>query len=143
MKRFAVRRSPIHGRGVFALTPLSAGDRLIEYRGTLMSWRAAVRTWQRNGHPGHTFFFGLSDGRVIDGGQGGNSSRWLNHACDPNCVAVEVNGRVFIDVAKDVRAGSELFLAYGLDLDSTDEQERAAYDCRCGSRMCRGTMLGT
>lgn len=143
MKRFAVRRSPIHGRGVFALTPLSAGDRLIEYRGTLMSWRADVRTWQRNGHPGHTFFFGLSDGRVIDGGQGGNSSRWLNHACDPNCVAVEVNGRVFIDVAKDVRAGSELFLAYGLDLDSTDEQERAAYDCRCGSRMCRGTMLGT
>jgi hypothetical protein len=33
MRRFAVRSSPIHGRGVFALTRIAAGEPIIEYKG--------------------------------------------------------------------------------------------------------------
>jgi SET domain-containing protein len=37
----------------------------------------------------------LADGRVIDGSVGGNSARWLNHSCQPNCEAIEdERGRV-------------------------------------------------
>src|SRR6516165_4353579 len=84
-RRITTRGSPVHGRGVFALQPIAAGERLIEYAGEVTSWRrAAARQQSENGH---TFVFGLSDGRVIDGSRGGNSARFLNHACDPNCEA--------------------------------------------------------
>jgi uncharacterized protein len=54
------------------------------------SWAKAVCRFERIGKAGHTFFFGLADGRVIDGGQSGNSVRWLNHSCAANCESIEV-----------------------------------------------------
>ena len=66
MRRVIVRRSSVHGKGVFAMRPLAAGECVLEYRGELTSWREAVRRHRREGVAGHTFLFGLSDGRVID-----------------------------------------------------------------------------
>lgn len=142
-RRIAVRRSPVHGRGVYALRPLRAGERILEYKGKIMSWRSATRRYNRRAEDAHTFLFGLSDGRVIDGGQGGNSSRWLNHACEANCETVEVDGRVFIEARRDIHAGEELFIDYALELpDDTCEETIREYVCRCGTPVCRGTMLG-
>jgi uncharacterized protein len=142
MRRVVVRRSPVHGKGVFALRLLAAGERVLEFKGEVTSWRKASSRFRRNGVEGHTFLFGLSDGRVIDGSQGGNSARWLNHACDANCEAVEEEGRVFIETLMDVAAGTELFIRYGLAVDGplTDEV-RAQYTCRCGAAMCSQSML--
>ena len=79
MRRIVVRRSPIDGRGVFALTNIQSGELLVEYKSEVTSWRVASQRYQRNSaEDGHTFFFGLDDGHVIDGGRGGNSARWLN-----------------------------------------------------------------
>jgi hypothetical protein len=78
------------------MKPLAAGERLLQYKGEITSWRKAVRRHQREGVEGHTFLFGLSDGSVIDGSRGGNSARWLNHACAPNCETIEDEGRIFI-----------------------------------------------
>ncbi|MBK1902058.1 MULTISPECIES: SET domain-containing protein [Burkholderia] len=143
MKRFSVRRSPVHGKGVFALLPLTVGEILVEYKGKRMPWQQAVQEHEAAGMDGHTFFFGLSDGGVIDGGQGGNSARWLNHACDANCAAVEVGGRIYIEVVREVERGDELFIDYGLQVDEpSDEMTRDAYRCNCGASSCRGTMLG-
>ncbi|SAL88020.1 methyl-accepting chemotaxis sensory transducer [Caballeronia arvi] len=36
----------------------------------------------------------LDDGRVIDGAQGGNSARWVNHSCEPNCEAEQKIGDI-------------------------------------------------
>ncbi|WP_441459795.1 SET domain-containing protein [Burkholderia thailandensis] len=143
MQRVVVRRSVVHGRGVFAARPLRAGERIFEYLGELTTWQAAVQRYESRGDEAHTFLFGLSDGRVIDGGRGGNSARWLNHACAPNCETVEIDGRVFIDAARDIQIGEELYIDYALDVDDgASDDERAAYRCRCGASACRGTMLG-
>jgi SET domain-containing protein len=74
MRRLIVRRSSVHGKGVFAMRPLAAGERVLEYKGEITAWRDAVRRHRREGVEGHTFLFGLSDGRVIDGSRGGNSA---------------------------------------------------------------------
>ncbi|WP_350357282.1 SET domain-containing protein-lysine N-methyltransferase [Paraburkholderia fungorum] len=142
MKRISVRSSTVHGRGVFALRPLCAGELILEYTGTVMSWKRAVSRHRKFGHVGHTFLFGLSDGRVIDGSLGGNSARWLNHACVANCEAVEWNGRVRILAVSDIQPGEELFITYGLSIEGhLSAAVRAQYACRCGHRRCRGTML--
>ncbi|HDR9174419.1 hypothetical protein VI03_24960 [Burkholderia vietnamiensis] len=142
MRRFTVRRSPVHGNGVFALCPLHAGEMLVEYKGKIVDWSQAVRAHRRAGREGHTFLFGLSDGRVIDGAQGGNSARWINHACDANCQAVEIEDRVFIEVLRNIGPGEEIFIDYGLQVEeSVTDDMRREYACHCGSGACRGTML--
>jgi SET domain-containing protein len=98
----------VHGKGLFALRPIAAGERLIEYKGELTSWRRAAA--RQRVDAGHTFVFGLSDGRVIDGGRRGNNARFLNHACAPNCEAIESGDRVFIHALADIAPGSELFI---------------------------------
>lgn len=89
---------------------LEAGERVLEYESEITSWRNAVRRRQREGIEGHTFLFGLSDGRVIDGSRGGNSARWLNHACAPNCETIEEEGRIFIHAVRPIKPGEELFI---------------------------------
>jgi hypothetical protein len=81
-------------RGFFALRPIAAGKRLIEYRGESASWRQAAA--RQSTDAAHPFVFGLSDGRVIDGSRDGNSARFLNRARSPNCEAIESGDRVFI-----------------------------------------------
>ncbi|RQM59619.1 MULTISPECIES: SET domain-containing protein [Burkholderia] len=143
MRRVTVRKSSVHGRGVFALRAIPAGHRILEYRGEVTSWRQASARHRRSGMSGHTFIFGLTDGSVIDGSIGGNSARWLNHSCQPNCEAIEdERGRVFIETLEDVMPGDELFIAYGLTIDEAITPELAAdYSCRCGTSRCTGSML--
>lgn len=141
-RRVVVKRSSVHGRGVFALKALERGERILEYKGELIAWHTAVRQHRRQGVSGHTYFFGLSDGRVIDGGQGGNSARWLNHSCDANCEAIEIDDRVFIHATTAIAPGEELFLDYQLITDEpADDETRLGYVCRCGAAGCRGTLL--
>lgn len=143
MRRIVVRSSPVHGRGVFAVTRIQAGDRILEYKGKLVSWREAQRRYERSAaEDGHTFFFDLDDGQVIDGAQGGNSARWINHSCAPNCEAEQQGTRVFIHALRDIEPGDEIFIDYQLFVEGRQSAAlRQLYACRCRARKCRGTML--
>ena len=143
-RRIQVRRSGVHGKGVFALRVIAAGEDIIEYQGEVIPWPEALR---RHPHdpddPNHTFYFSLDDGEhVIDANVGGNAARWINHACDPNCQAQEREGRVFIEALRELQPGEELFYDYGLVIDERYTPTlKKAYECRCGSPNCRRTML--
>ena len=143
MRRFAVRSSPIHGRGVFALTRIAAGEPIIEYKSEVISAKEAQRRFERSSaESGHTFFFSLDDGRMIDGARGGSSARWINHSCAPNCEAEQEGDRIFIRATSKISPGTEIFIDYRLDIDGRKtEALRQMYACRCGARRCRGTML--
>ncbi|MGF6443858.1 SET domain-containing protein [Paraburkholderia youngii] len=116
--------------GLFALQPIAAGERVIDYKGEVTSWRRAAA--RQHSEAGHTFVFGLSDGRVIDGSRGGNSARFLN-ACSPNCEAIETGEQVFIHALAAIAPGHELFIDYGLSVDgAVTDDIRARYTCHCG-----------
>ncbi|HUH94637.1 MAG TPA: SET domain-containing protein-lysine N-methyltransferase [Casimicrobiaceae bacterium] len=141
---FVVRKSPIHGRGVFALTQLAKGTPIVEYKGRRTSWEeATVLPDSDPDNPAHTFLFGLKDGRVIDARRGGNAARWINHSCDPNCEAFEDEAsRIFIEARRTIRRGEELTYDYRLAVDGKlSTRERIRYVCRCGARKCRGSLL--
>jgi SET domain-containing protein len=143
-RRLQVRRSGVHGKGVYTTVDWAAGEILIEYTGELITWAEALHRHPHDPlHPQHTFYFSVDDGHVIDAKYGGNSARWINHSCAPNCVAEErADGRVFIKALRDIAAGSELFYDYGLVIDERMTPKlKAEYACHCGSVNCRGTLL--
>ncbi len=143
-RRIQARRSGVHGKGVFAVQDIAEGETIIEYVGEVISWQEAQ---DRHPHdpkdPNHTFYFSLDDGsHVIDAKHGGNASRWINHACEPNCEADETEGRVFIKALRKLKPGEELFYDYGLVINERYTAKlKKEYECRCGAKSCRGTML--
>lgn len=142
-RRIQMRRSDVHGNGVFAVQDLAEGETLIEYKGEVINWKEALR---RHPHdptqPNHTFYFHIDDGRVIDGNVKGNDARWINHSCEPNCEADEVDGRVYIKALRNIAAGEELNYDYGLIIDEPYTPKLLSeFPCWCGSEQCRGTLL--
>jgi SET domain-containing protein len=142
-RRIQVRRSGVHGKGVFAVAPIAKGEIIIEYKGEVISWPEALRRHPHDpSDPNHTFYFELETGDAIDAKYGGNAARWINHACKPNCEADEINGRVFIKALRELKPGEELFYDYGLSIDEKYTKKlKKEYECRCGAKKCRGTML--
>jgi SET domain-containing protein len=64
-----VRRSRLHGRGVFALRRIRKGTRIIEYLGDRVSHREADNRYEHKPiDDNHTFLFIVDRGIVIDGG---------------------------------------------------------------------------
>ena len=138
-----MRRSDVHGNGVFAVQDLAEGETLIEYKGEIISWKEALRRHPHDpAQPNHTFYFHIDDGRVIDGNVKGNDARWINHSCEPNCEADEVDGRVYIKALRNIAAGEELNYDYGLIIDEPYTPKLLSeFPCWCGSEHCRGTLL--
>ena len=142
-RRIQTRRSGVHGKGVFAVQDLAEGETLIEYIGEIIDWPEALRRHPHDPHdPNHTFYFHVDEHHVIDAKHGGNSSRWINHSCKPNCEADENKGKVFIKALRNITAGEELFYDYGLIIDARYTKKLLAeYPCWCGAKSCRGTLL--
>ncbi len=144
-RRIQVRRSGVHGKGVFAVAPIAKGEVLIEYKGEIIDWPEALRRHPHDpSDPHHTFYFHIDAQNVIDAKHGGNAARWINHACAPNCEADEVDGRIFIKALRALKPGQELFYDYGLIIDQRYTPKlKKEYACRCGAKTCRGTMLAS
>ncbi|MFO1301731.1 MAG: SET domain-containing protein-lysine N-methyltransferase [Burkholderiaceae bacterium] len=148
--RIVTRRSAIHGNGMFAATDIPAGARLIQYKGRLLTHAESDELYGDGADTGHTFLFSLNDDYVIDANQQGNSARWINHGCAPNCEAVvdeDARGdrrrdRVFIESTRDIRKGEELTYNYGIVLGVPHTRAmKRIWACRCGAPQCTGTML--
>ncbi len=138
-----VHRSKVHGRGVFAQRDIEAGECVIEYKGREISWdEALLRAATHNRPHNHTFYFTLSNGNVIDGGDHGNAARWINHSCEPNCEAIEEDGRIYIYALYPIASGDELNYSYPLVYEGRHTAAiKRAFACRCGAPTCKGTML--
>lgn len=142
-RRVQVRRSGVHGKGVFALQPIARGEHVITYEGERITWDEAQRRHPHDpAQPDHTFYFHVDDGHVIDGKVNGNAARWINHSCDPNCIADDETGDVHVLALRDIAAGEELFYDYGLIIDERmTPAVKKRFACWCGAATCRGTML--
>jgi uncharacterized protein len=138
-----VKRSRIHGRGVYAARRIRSGTRIIEYIGDRISHEEADARYEMKAEDdGHTFLFVVDDELCIDAGVGGNAARYINHKCDANCETLIEGRRVFIEATRTIEPGEELGYDYQLTWESSDDpDELKLYECRCGAANCRGTML--
>ncbi len=138
-----VRRSRVHGQGVFALRRIRKGTRIIEYVGDRISHARANRRYDdHDENDNHTFLFAVDRNVVIDATVDGNDSRFINHSCEPNCESNIEHRRVFIDAIRTIEVGEELNYDYQIGRERDDPSNvDVIYACRCGATTCRGTML--
>lgn len=128
--RLIVRSSPIHAAGVFALSAIPKGTRIVEYTGERLKHDDADELYKDRPY---TYLFGVGDGTYVIDGYG--MAMYVNHSCDPNCETEEdEDGRVWIMAIRDIAAGEELAYDYFLYDGEGDAP------CTCGSAQCRGTM---
>ena len=138
-----VRRSNVHGLGVFAIKRIPKGTRIIEYVGERVSHEEADRRYEeKDANDSHTFLFIVDSRTVIDAGVDGNDARFFNHSCNPNCESTVEKRRVYIEAIRDIEPGAELTYDYQIQREDDDPDNiDAVFACRCGFAQCRGTML--
>ncbi|WP_206207999.1 SET domain-containing protein [Ahniella affigens] len=126
--------------------------RLMLYQGERISSDEAVGRYGDNTSLGSTYLFAVNEDWLIDGQVGGNSARFINHSCEPNCEAViwvDINGdsrkdKVWIETLREIETGEELTIDYALELASAAvHPDLKAWQCRCGQPNCRGSMLAS
>ena len=141
---FEIRSSTIAGSGAFALQPIPAWTRLIEYTGERVSHEVADKRYEDDEAKGntHTVLFTVDDRTVIDAGVGGNEARFFNHSCGPNCQSRIIRRRVYLETIRDIERGEELTYDYEIPREGEDDETaRRKWPCHCGAPNCRGTLL--
>jgi hypothetical protein len=138
-----VRRSGIHGRGLFAKKDIPEGTPIIEYVGEkITKAESHIRGWAQIDHAKVTgdaavYIFTLDDGYDLDGNTPGNSARLINHSCEPSCEAYIEGESIWIAALRDIAKDEELFYNYGFDLECYED-----HPCYCGSSGCVGHIAG-
>jgi SET domain-containing protein len=128
--KLAIRDSRIHRRGVYALEPIPARRKVIEYTGE----RINRRETKRRGQGSLTYLFTLDDYWTIDGAVGGSGAEIINHSCDPNLASCIRKGHILYTSKRAIRPGEELTVDYRFS--AKIEQVR----CKCGAATCRGVI---
>jgi hypothetical protein len=132
-----VRRSGVHGRGLFAARDLPKGTYVIEYRGERLTKREGSKRTDAQWETGRVYTFELSRRFDLDGSPDWNTARLANYSCDPNCESQNERGRkVWIVALRDIRKGDEI--TYDYNFSFVDPPPA----CRCGARRCRGYIVG-
>ena len=144
--QYRKRRSPRHGFGVFAVRPIGAGMRIIEYAGELIPHEEGERRYPTAtdcpDEGEHTYLLQLDEGRVIDANVGGNDARFINHSCAPNCEPMRAGDHMWIVSVRRIAVGEELAYDYAIELDEPHTPARKRrFPCRCQARTCRGSIL--
>jgi SET domain-containing protein len=126
--KLAVKRTAT-GLGLFALKPMPAGQKIIEYTGQIIPIEEANKSRSK-------YLFELDDKRAIDGSARSNTARYINHSCEPNAKGFTTGSRIWIWSLRDVKAGEEITIDYGEEYVDTHIKR-----CKCES--CAPRKIGS
>ncbi|XP_034728868.1 histone-lysine N-methyltransferase NSD3 isoform X4 [Etheostoma cragini] len=127
------------GWGLRTNQALRKGDFVTEYVGEVIDSEECQQRIKRahENQMANFYMLTLTKDRVIDAGPKGNSSRFMNHSCSPNCETQKwtVNGDVRIGLFTlcDIDADTELTFNYNLHCVGNRRSS-----CHCGSDNCSG-----
>lgn len=141
-KSYELRKSPIHGMGVFALRDIAKGERIMPYLGEKIDKAEsnrrglAMEAKAKIDGGGSVYIFELDENFDIDGNFEYNDARYINHACRTNCEAVLEDGQIWIRATRDISGGEELLYNYAYALENFLD-----HPCKCGFPECVGYIV--
>lgn len=115
---------------------------VIEYTGEVVRRAVADVREHRYEQDGmdSCYMFKIDDEQIVDSTMRGNVARFINHSCDPNCVArivsVEGRRRIVIVTRRRVHEGEELTYDYKF----ASEQSHKRIPCHCKASNCAGRL---
>ena len=128
-----IRKSLIHGRGLFACGPFRKGEVVAVKGGHILDRRMLSKVRRRIA----VSYIQIGDGLYIGAlrrAEVGRNKLFINHSCEPN---VGFGGNVVLVAMRDISPGEELTTDYALFDDYG-----GSMDCHCGTASCRGTVTG-
>jgi len=136
-----LRRSNVQGLGLFAARELEKHTMVIEYIGQLIRNEVAEKREKLYANTNHgVYMFRIDDNCVVDATMSGGPARYVNHSCNPNCVAevvaFEKESKIIIITKRKIAQGEELSYDYKFDFE--DDQHKIP--CLCGAANCRKWM---
>lgn len=142
---YKVKKSKVHGSGVFASRKIQANTKIIQYVGEkILKSEGNKRSGERineylhSEDYGSVYIFELNSKYDIDGTPNYNKAKYINHSCNPNC-EVEINkGEIWIKSIKSIKKGEELCYDYGFEFDKDDYMDHV---CKCNSKNCVGYII--
>src|SRR5215813_6723110 len=131
----AIRRSPIHGRGLFAIRPIAKGEIVAIKGGHIMSRatlrRARLRIADSYLQVEDDFYVGARRASEIR-----RNKLFINHSCEPN---LGIRGQLTFVARRPIEAGEELTYDWAMEENSPPEGvDAASLGCSRG-RGTRGT----
>ncbi|KAI9117622.1 hypothetical protein K1719_011788 [Acacia pycnantha] len=141
-KKIKIVKTELCGWGVEAAETIKKGEFVIEYIGEVIDDALCEkRLWDMKYKGEQNFYMcEIRKDFTIDATFKGNTSRFLNHSCDPNCVLekwqVDGETRVGIFAARSIEVGEPLTYDYRF------VQFGPEVKCHCGAPNCPG-FLGT
>ena len=106
------RPSKLHGWGVYAGEDINKNKRVIHYAGEKIRSRDSILREDKYLRRGEIWCFRINYLFTRDANVGGNVSRFINHACRPNCYSNVVGDTIWIIAARNIRCGEELTYHY-------------------------------
>ena len=128
-----IRKSPIHGRGLFASRPIRKGE-IVAIKGGHILDRRALSTVRRRIAAA---YIQIDDGFYIGALRSAEvalNKIFINHSCEPN---LGIRGQITYVALRAIKAGEELTYDWAME-----ENAPAVTRCTCGARLCRGTLTG-
>ncbi|KAJ0393180.1 hypothetical protein P43SY_000567 [Pythium insidiosum] len=142
-ERLEVRKSRIHGYGLFTKERFVEGQMIVEYQGEMINQDVAdfrERMYEEMGI-GSCYMFRLDERTIIDATRCGNLARFMNHSCDPKAFArvvavdqLKQDKKIVIFAKRTIEMGEEVTYDYKFPIE--DEAIR----CDCGAPNCIGRM---
>ena len=142
-----VKKSKVHGSGVFATHNIKKNTKIIEYIGEKIiksegdkRSEKRIRKYLHSSSKGSVYIFELNKKYDIDGSPLYNHARYINHSCEPNCEVEIENNQIWISSIKNIKKGEELSYDYGYVFDKDDYRD---HECKCGSKYCIGYIISS
>ncbi|KAL2489541.1 uncharacterized protein Fot_42833 [Forsythia ovata] len=142
-KHLVVYKSDIHALGLYTSQFISRGAMVVEYVGEIVGLRVADKreceyhSGKKLQYKSACYFFRMDKERIIDATRKGGIARFVNHSCQPNCVAKVISVRnekkVVFFAERDIYPGEEI--TYDYHFNHEDEGEKIP--CYCNSKNCR------
>lgn len=126
-----VKKSRIHGLGVFTKETIPARKKIGELSGVIISKREARRKVK---HLHAIHMVELWNGKALDCSEHRNELAYINHSCQPNCYMRNINNRVEFYALRNIQPGEELLCRYG------ETHHDGQLKCNCGHKNCVGNL---
>uniref|UniRef100_A0A0E0M4E6 Histone-lysine N-methyltransferase n=1 Tax=Oryza punctata TaxID=4537 RepID=A0A0E0M4E6_ORYPU len=142
-KHLVVYKSGIHGLGLYTSEFIPRGSMVVQYVGEIVGQCVAdkreveYQSGKRQQYKSACYFFKIDKEHIIDATRKGGIARFINHSCQPNCVAKIISVRnekkVVFFAERHINPGEEI--TYDYHFNREDEGQRIP--CFCRSRGCR------